>query len=289
MRFKSILMAAVLVVVAAGVAFANVGDFGGTSWRVVAYNIGQHNHLEEVTGHDIIVNFGHNGRVTGTGVYNFAAGYNAVTGRHRININTPTVTHRASYTVADTDARAERAVMKAMGNAVYYRMAGGQLDLLYPDGRIAATMLTTNDAQVLARRQNLLMHAKLATQYDRDRLAGIAPSTAVNVASVTPADTVIVTTVPVTTATPVNVANVSTVRTYTVYRAGDTEARIEREGPDSIWLTMNGETFRLRKMDTPDGVKYVAINDPKTELWERDGRTIVVIRGERYPDFIEVK
>lgn len=263
MRIRGLMLATLLAVLGmVGVAFANVGDVGGTSWRVVAYNIGQHNNLTHVSNNnEILVNFGQNGRVTGHGQSSFAANYSVMRGQHRIHISNPGMTARNVSQRSTAATYEERAIMQAFRNATHFRMAGGQLDLLYSDGRIAATLLTTNEQAVIARRAELLGNSRIA------------------VASVPSSANVI----------QLQSVSSATVRTYTVYRAGTREARIERMGNDAVMMTIDGETFRLTRVVSPEGVRYVAVNDPQTVLWERDGKSTIVIRGQEYPEFIEVR
>ena len=255
-----LILAVLLVILGAGAASAGVADLGGTSWRVVAYNVGKLNTLTPVEGEqDIRVVFGKNGHISGAGVNGFTAHYSAMRSRNRgrnsIEIRNASLANRRAYGSAAL-RRQEQEILQAMRGAVAYRMAGGQLDLLYRNGRIAATLLTTDDMSVEVRRENILSHANLAVPYDRYHVQ--------------------------------NVSNVAVANTYTVYRNGFKEATIRPDGPDTILMTLDGEIFRLHKLREGNNVRFVERDDRTTELWESDGKTTIVVRGHINSGFVPV-
>ena len=266
MKVRSIglLLAALLVVLGSGVALAGVADLGGTSWRVVAYNVGKYNTLTPVEGdHEVMVTFGKNGRVSGAGINGFTAHYSATrsrNGRNAIAISNVSLGHRSAYRTA-AERGQERNIVHALNGAVAYRMAGGQLDLLYRNGRIAATLLTTDEAKVEVRRENILDHANLAVPYDKEHVQGAHIQ---------------------------GVSSTAVATTYRVYRNGYKEATVRPDGPDAILLTLDGEVFRLHRLHDQSGVRFIEREDRTAELWESDGKTTIVIRGNMHPDFVPV-
>ena len=259
MRTRNIclILAALFIVLGAGAAFAGVADLGGTSWRVVAYNVGKVNTLTPVEGEHVIhVVFGKNGHISGSGVNGFTANYSAMhsrsSGRNSIEIRNTSLGNRHKY--SNTAMRnQEREILEAMRGAVSYRMAGGQLDLLYRNGRIAATLLTTDEISVETRRENILSHANLAVPYDQRHLE-----------------------------------MAKHVATYTVYRNGLKEATIVPNGPDAVILTIDGENFHLTRLLEAGRVRYIDRNDHSAELWESEGKTTIIVRGDINSDFVPV-
>ena len=138
------------------VARVSVADLGDTKWRVVAYNVGKYNDLTRVRGdREIRLVFGKNGQISGTGVNAFTARFSATrsrTSRDSIAIRNAKLATRNAYANAE-QRQQEQNVIRALSGATAYRMAGGQLDLLYANGRIAATLLTIDDQKIVQRQE----------------------------------------------------------------------------------------------------------------------------------------
>lgn len=136
----------------------SVADLGDTKWRVVAYNVGKYNDLTRVRGdREIRLAFGRNGQISGAGVNAFTARFSATrsrTARDSIAIRNAKLATRNAYANAE-QRQQERDVLRALTGATSYRMAGGQLDLLYANGRIAATLLAVADPKDTTRAEGI--------------------------------------------------------------------------------------------------------------------------------------
>lgn len=272
-------LAVLLVVMGAGAAFAGVADIGGTNWRVVAYNVSNYNTLRRVQGDQMRVSFGKNGRIAGKGVNSFTAGYTASRSRgsqNHIDISGIRLSNRAPYSGSGL-YRQERDILQAMDGAVSYRMAGGQLDLLYRNGRIAATLLTVNEEDVMVRREDILEHADLAVPYDR-------PHYYVEHHSVPKHRDIFRTDAEYRESYKEEYEKTE----YREYRSGNRRASVRQDGPDAIILTTGGETFRLHRVQDETGIRYVELADGNAELWESDDELTIIVRGNIYPGFVQV-
>lgn len=230
MKLKATILAAVLVVLGAvGVAFAATADLGGTSWKVVGYNNGSYNTLTPVMNSDAVrVVFGRDGKMSAmSGRNGYTANYSVVgAGQRTLRISKPAAT-ASRVTYATTAERAqETAIMRAMNSATHFRLAGGQLDLLRNDGSLAATLLTTDEATVIARREAILdrnattiAHVRAAEKMPVVRTASIMENSTMPMYSTTSMPTY------VNTASVNSIAPCATTASMPVVRTASVETR----------------------------------------------------------------
>lgn len=284
MRFKAIFLSVLLVALlstSAAFAFVGGGPIKGTTWRVVGYNDSStHNELKLLPAdQQFTVTFDRNGRVAGRAGSNAFTSHYSVNGS-KINIAPAHLAQRAS-SVSGTTYAQERSFLNAMNKASRWRMAGGQLDLLHWDGRIAATLLTTDEAAVVARRENLYEDAVV-------RPASVRPAKTVRTSSVPVVQSVrTVSVVPVESAV-VRTASVQTLGATSgsyVYMSAPNQARIDYTDGDDVAMTVGGKTYKMKSVSAASGAKFEAVGDPSTTFWSKGERASITVKGVQYPEF----
>lgn len=266
MRKKILIISSLFVAIflLTGTALANVGELGGTTWRLVKYSIGA-NYLKNVRpDSDVTLVFDKQGKVTAvTGYNNLVANYNVfgtygVNGRH-LSIKNVSPIKRAAYSTKTIASVQEEEFMNAFKKTIGFRMAGGQLELLDSGGEIMATLVSPTTINVVS----------------------------VPAAKVVPGTPVVRETKKVTTVTRVPERRVVE-RKVTVYRAGTMEATIEHAGKDEIIMKIDGRTYRMRQVVSASGAKYEEIGDSKTVFWSKGNTAHITVQGKAYPEYVMV-
>lgn len=68
------------------------------------------------------------------------------------------------------------------------------------------------------------------------------------------------------------------------YRSGGTEAFIEMQGSDELYMTIEGKRYRMVSAVSASGARYVTPGDTRTEFWSKGDRAFIKVLGREYPD-----
>lgn len=72
-----------------------------------------------------------------------------------------------------------------------------------------------------------------------------------------------------------------------VLKCGDRTARFgvgRRDGQDVPQLAVGDRRYDMRAVVSASGARYEAIDDPRTTLWDKGNRAMVVVEGETWPE-----
>ncbi len=71
------------------------------------------------------------------------------------------------------------------------------------------------------------------------------------------------------------------------FRCGETRVVIWPEG-EQLQMSVDGQDFRLQEQVSASGARYVAVDDPGTQFWNKGRMATLELRGKRYPECVQV-
>jgi membrane-bound inhibitor of C-type lysozyme len=69
----------------------------------------------------------------------------------------------------------------------------------------------------------------------------------------------------------------------TFFRCGDQNVSIVLSRT-SARLSVAGETFEMRPVESASGARYEAVADATTTFWDKSDRALLVLRGKAFPE-----
>lgn len=282
MRKTKISLLALLLVLAAFTAVASADELDDTSWRVSSYNNGKQGIASVLEGTSISVYFD-DGRVYGTsGCNDFVASYNVDGDRIRIS---PAAATRKFCMKPDGVMQQESEFLDALETAAVWSINAGRLELRTASGAVAVLMESA-DSGVRTMIFKGGDKEALIEMHAPDELYMTVDGKTYHMKQ----------TISASGARYEAVGDAGTVfwnkgdRAMITIKGRDLpqDFVLEHDSPgdDEMFISINGETFRMKRVVSASGAKYEAVDDPTTVFWAKGRNATLTIRGREYSKYV---
>lgn len=267
-----------------GTAWANA--LADTGWNVTAYNNGKQAVTSLIAGTEITVHFDEDGRLYGTsGCNDYTTSY-SVDG-NRISLR-PAAATRKFCTLPDGVMQQEAAYLDALESAATWQVRGDTLELFTKDGALAVTMKSANRGGDTMLFRNGDREAIVELSGEDELLMSIDGKTYHMKQTISASG-----------ARYEATDDKGTVfwnkgeRAMITIRGRDIPGEFElvhnTRGDDELYITIDGETFRMKRVVSASGAKYEAVDDPTTVFWSKGRRAFLTVRGEEYSKYVLIR
>lgn len=207
MKMKTILIPALFLIALTLTGTARANGLADTSWNVIRYDNGERALASLIPGTEITAHFGADGRLYGTsGCNDYTTSYLAEGNQMVIR---PAAATRKFCVLPEGLMQQEADYFDAIESAAAWRLIGSTLELFAKNGSPVVTMKLIKPAN--------------------------------------------------------------------------------RSDDDEIDITINGETFRMKRVASDSGTKYEAADDPSTVFWSKGRTASLTVRGEEYSRYVLIR
>ena len=285
MKIRILTATLLLALVLCGSACANQEPLSGTSWQVVSYNNGKQAIAGIIADTSITAYFGPDGTLYGSaGCNDYTTSYS--TAGDRITVKPAAVT-RKMCAKPDGIMDQETAYLNAMERAARFSLRDDILELYYADGNLAVSLKS------LAQDKTMLFRSgkvdALIEMHGPDELYMTIEGRTYHM-------------VRAVSASGARYVERGDTRTE-FWNKGDAAAitikgkkypeefRLAKnaQGDDELYVTIDGETFVMKRVVSASGAKYEAVDDPTTVFWSKGRNATLTVRGREYSKYVLIR
>ncbi|MDL2264636.1 META domain-containing protein, partial [Synergistaceae bacterium OttesenSCG-928-I11] len=272
------------ILVFAGMAWAN--NLADTAWNVTGFNNGKQAVTSPIAGTEITAHFGEDGRLYGTsGCNDYTTSYS--TDGNRISFR-PAAATRKFCTLPDGVMQQESAYLDALESAATWQIRGDTLELFAKDGSLAVTMKSASrggdtmlfrngDREAIVELNGpdeLSMNIDGKTYHMKQTIS----ASGARYEATDDKGTVFW-----------NKGDMATISIRGRDIPGEFTLVRNTRGDDELYITIDGETYRMKRVVSASGAKYEAVDDPTTVFWSKGRRASLTVRGEEYSKYVLIR
>lgn len=285
MKIRILATALLLALAVCGGAHANQEPLSGTSWQVLSYNNGKQAIASVIAGTTVTAYFGPDGTLYGSaGCNDYTTSY-STTG-DRITIKPAAVTRKMCMKPEGVMDQ-ETAFLNAMERAARFSLRDDILELYYADGNLAASLKSLAQDKTMFFRSGKVdafieMNGpdELYMTIESKTYHMVRAASASGARYVERGDT------------RTEFWNKGDVATITIKgKKYPEEFRLAKnaQGDDELYVTIDGETFVMRRVVSASGAKYEAVDDPTTVFWSKGRNATLTVRGREYSKYVLIR
>ena len=285
MKIKLLVAALLSALALCGSAYADTQPLSSTSWQVVSYNNGKQAISSVIVGSSITAYFGPDGTLYGSaGCNDYTTSY-STTG-DAITIK-PAAATRKMCVNPEGVMDQETAFLNALDQAARFNMRDDILELYYPDGNLAVSLKSIAQDRTAVFRSGKI-DALIETHGPDELYMTIEGKTYHMVSAISASGARYVE----RGDTRTEFWNKGDMATITVKgKKYPDEFRLVKDtlGEDELYVTIDGETFVMKRVPAASGAKYEAVDDPSTVFWSKGRNASLTVRGREYSKYVLIR
>lgn len=286
MRKIKIILISLFALLVAFTSIAGANELGGTSWRVTSYNNGREGIASVIADTEILVYFENDGTLYGSsGCNDFTTAF-SING-DRLTVRPAAVTRKICGEHDDI-MRQETEFLNALESTATWSRSAGSLVLRTASGVVAVEMKPHDDG----------IRTMIFKGGDKDAVIEMHSPEELYM-TIDGATYHMQQTISASGARYAAVGDPSTVfwnkgdSAWITIKGRDLKEEFKlhtrSDSDDEMYISINGETFRMKRVVSASGAKYEAVDDPTTVFWAKGRNATLTVRGKAYSKYVLIR